>query len=94
MNVAWQGLILGLAFPERWRSNPLWADPTVAVYMLDLPAGTNADPLDANDNARAVEALFRLLGEFLELRERSEGLTMIFLAYVAWLSNEQAEFSE
>jgi len=67
-NVHWSGLVLWLAFPECRRSSPLWADPTIAVYELDLPPGTRTEPSDTNGNARrAVDMLFRLLDEFLAL---------------------------
>lgn len=78
-NVHWSGLILWLTFPECWRSTPLWADPAIAVYALDLPPGTRTEPFDTHVNARrAVDMLFRLLDEFLEAREPHQGLSKIF----------------
>lgn len=93
-NVAWPGLILWLAFPENWRSTPLWADPTVALYELAIPRGTQTDPFETNDEARrAVEMLFRLLDEFLEMRQQRLGLSKIFTDYALWLQSEPADSS-
>src|SRR5215469_7195340 len=91
---AWPGLVLWLAFPERWRSTPLWADPPVALYELDIPRGTQTDPFETNDKARrAVEMLFRLLDEFLEVRQQRLGLSKIFTDYALWLQREPADSS-
>lgn len=48
------------------RDNLVWP---ALVLWLAFPSGKRPDELDANDNAVAVEMLFRLLDEFLELRE-------------------------
>lgn len=93
-NVAWHGLVLWLAFPECWRATSLWADPSVAVYTLELPAGTQTDPPEANDDAkRAVELLFDLLDAFWEEREQFRGLTKIFAEYANWQISEPATSS-
>jgi hypothetical protein len=93
-NVVWDGLILWLAFPECWRATPLWADKSVAVYTLELPAGTRTDPSETNNHARrAVELLFDLLDAFWEEREQFRGLTKIFAEYATWLESEPATSS-
>ncbi|MGZ6391123.1 MAG: hypothetical protein ACXWQZ_17935, partial [Ktedonobacterales bacterium] len=99
-NVDWSGLILWLAFPECWRATPLWADPSVAVYALELPVGTQTEPVETwpdrqvNDNAkRAVDLLFDLLDAFWEEREQFRGLTKIFAEYMTWRESEPATTS-
>lgn len=61
------------------------------VLWLAFPLGKNPNELDANDNAVAVDMLFRLLDEFLELREQHHGLAKIFTAYAAWLEDHRAK---
>jgi hypothetical protein len=93
-NEAWSGLILWLAFPECWRATPLWADKSVAVYSLELPAGTRTDPAETNGHARkAVELLFDLLDAFWQDREQFRGLIKIFAEYATWLASEPATSS-
>lgn len=93
-NVAWEGLILWLAFPECWRATSLWADSSVAVYTLELPAGTRTDPPETNDHARrAVDLLFDLLDAFWVEKEQFRGLTKIFVEYASWLESEPATTS-
>ncbi|HEU5375094.1 MAG TPA: hypothetical protein VFV38_06625 [Ktedonobacteraceae bacterium] len=99
-NVDWSSLILWLAFPECWRPTPLWADERIAVYTLDLPVGTQTEPVETwpdrhvNDHAkRAVDMLFDLLDAFWEQREQFRGLTKIFAEYAAWLESEPATAS-
>jgi hypothetical protein len=93
-NVAWSDLILWLAFPECERATPLWADPSVAVYTHELPAGVRTDPPETNDHVRTVVALlFDLLDAFWEEKESFRGLSKIFAAYATWRENEPANAS-
>jgi hypothetical protein len=78
----WTALIKCLAFPERRR------------FDHETGAWLDRSPLDlrnASDNARAVDTLFQLLDEFLELRERPQGLMKIIREYVAWLDGYRAK---
>ncbi len=68
--------------------NLVWA---ALVLRIAFPSGKHVDSLDTNDNAVAVDTLFRLLDEFLELREQSNGLAEIFTTYVTWQENHRAQ---
>lgn len=54
------------------------------VELIALPSREEFGvPLSAHEDTVAVEALFRLLDEFLELRKHSQGLTKVFREYAA-----------
>lgn len=82
-NLAWPFLVLELAFPEGWSSK-----------TRERPGLSPFPSLRDEANAVAVEALFRFLDAFLELREQSEGLTTIFREYAAWLERYHARIKE
>lgn len=48
---------------------------------------------DTNDNTLKVETLFRLLDEFLELREKRDGLAKIFSDYLAFRADWLAKIT-
>ncbi|MFC3500117.1 hypothetical protein ACFOOK_03935 [Micromonospora krabiensis] len=55
------------------------------VAHLTEPAGArDVGDMDADLDARAVETLFDLLDEFLELRDERDGLNRIFAAHEQW----------
>jgi hypothetical protein len=68
-NLAWSAIVLRIAFPD---APELW-NPGEALKFTS----------DQHD--RAVQELFRLLGEFLSERDRPNGLAEIYRKYQAWL---------
>jgi hypothetical protein len=87
-NLSWSGLVKWLAFPEYRQviTESLFGDEddSFVSERLVFPQGSSFNALSDYDNAVAVEALFRLLSEFLEMREKPRGLEKIFSQYVAW----------
>lgn len=68
---------------------------TALVELIALPSRERiGEPLDAEENTVAVETLFRLLGEFLELRKGYQGLPNIFREYVTWREEHHAKLSK
>ena len=62
------------------------------VELIALPSRKQiCEPLDADENTAAVETLFRLLDEFLELRKGYQGLPNIFQEYIAWREKHHAK---
>jgi hypothetical protein len=97
-NLSWSALVRWLAFPayRQLITETLGddADDSYVSERLVFPPGSSFNALSDDDNALAVETLFRLLDEFLELREQPRGLTKIFSEYVVWMEKHATKFSE
>lgn len=65
-------------------SSLAWPGLVEMVVERDAPPHLHSD---TDYNALKVEALFRLLDEFLELREKRNGLAKIFSDYLAFRSD-------
>lgn len=58
------------------------------ALIRHLTPGGLVHPLTAETDAAAVSTLFDLLDEFLEQRERRDGLLTIYSAYQSWLNTQ------
>ena len=97
-SLSWSALVEWLAFPAyRQLTTESLGDDDDDRYVneqLVFPPGSSFSALSDADNALAVETLFRLLDEFLQVREQPPGLTTIFSEYVIWMKKHATKLSE
>ncbi|WP_190145708.1 hypothetical protein [Streptomyces glebosus] len=63
-------------------------DLTWPILVRHLAPGGWVHPLTQQADTAAVTALHRLLGEFFDAREQTDGLGRIFRDYQSWLTTQ------
>jgi hypothetical protein len=60
-----------------------------ALVQHSAFSGRKTPPLTAEEDAHAAKVLLQLLSDFLEARDRPDGMVKIYDAYAQWLRRQQ-----